>query len=174
MYDNLLIQLQNIKKWENNKKQLILFLHKTHDWSKLYLTFSMVVCKLVWRLGPCWFLVPNLEEMSDFFYPHEVKDQIFPNSLCLFVCFLSMFIIPFLKVISELRYFCFNAFYNVTVLHYNSILWEELLRNKKKNLLCGQTVHSQTGSVSVCLRVTLTKEILRSYSNPKVKENIYI
>lgn len=88
--------------------------------------------------------------------------------------FLSMFIIPFLKVISELRYFCFNAFYNVTVLHYNSILWEELLRNKKKNLLCGQTVHSQTGSVSVCLRVTLTKEILRSYSNPKVKENIYI
>lgn len=55
---------------------------------------------------------------------------------------LSMFIIPFLKVISELRYFCFNAFYNVTVLHYNSILWEELLRNKE--LLCGGLCTLQT------------------------------
>jgi len=74
--------------------------------------------------------------------------------VCLF--FLSMFIIPFLKVISELRYFCFNSFYNVTVLHYNSILWEELLRNKKK-LLCGRTVHSPNVSVSLDL-FTLSKE----------------
>lgn len=112
------------KKGKKNKNSWYYFFIKrmigpSCTWHFLWLSASL-----------CWFLVPNLGEMPDFVYPHEVKDQIFPISLCLF--FWSMFIIPFLKVISELRYFCFNAFYNVTVLHYNSILWEELLRNKKK------------------------------------------
>ncbi len=85
--------------------------------------------------------------------------------------FLSMFINPIFNVISELRYFCFNAFYNVTVLHYNSILWEELLRNKKKpSYVAGLCTLTPALSLFVSLplfRVTLTKDILRVIIHPK-------
>lgn len=112
--------------------------------------------------------------MPDFVYPHEVKDQIFPISLCLFVClgFLSMFIIPFLKVISELRYFCFNAFYNVTVLHYNSILWEELLRNKKNSCVGG--LCTLRLSLSPLVSLSLSGGLMKDMSTQTQQENIYI
>ncbi len=128
----------------------------------------MVVCKLVWRLGPCWFLVPNLGEIFFILTSWRTRSFLFH-----FVCFLSMFIIPFFKVISELRYFCFNAFYNVTVLHYNSILWEELLRNKKNSYVGGLCTLTPALSLFVSLslfRGTRTKYILRSYFTPKVKD----
>lgn len=61
-------------------------------------------------------------------FSHFLRDQI---CFCFCRCFVyNRFKKEKKKVISELRYFCFNAFYNVTVMHFNSILWEEQLRNK--------------------------------------------
>lgn len=92
-----------------------------------------------------------------------------------FVClgFLSMFIIPFLKVISELRYFCFNAFYNVTVLHYNSILWEELLRNKKNSCVGG--LCTLRLSLSPLVSLSLSGGLMKDMSTQTQQEkNKYI
>lgn len=65
-----------------------------------------------------------------FIYSPVLRDQI---------CFLSLFlfIIDLKKSNQRVEVLCFNAFYNVTVMHFNSILWEEQLRNK--GLQCGLT-----------------------------------